>query len=79
MDPVFRGGVSAWKVERTVEKFERARERQVFRSQPVAREFEEEDGKIAPVRAPMREQGASAVSKERYSPSLTVESRDMEH
>lgn len=60
-----------------VEKLKRARQRLVSISQPVAREFEMEDKKIAPVRVDVLARGALVVSKEERGPSLTVESRNL--
>lgn len=76
-NPVSRAGVTAWTMENTSEVLDPVRQRPVIRSQPDTWESEEEEGKIAPVRALVPAWGALAVSKERHGLSHTGNSRDL--
>lgn len=62
---------------KATKNLERVRQRPVIRSQPVAREFEEENGKTTPGQAPGLAWGAPAISKEEPGPSLTEELKEL--
>lgn len=70
-------GIMAWTMEKTVKKFERARQRPVIQSQPMACESGEEDRKITSVRIFVPAQAAPTANKEERGPSLTMQLRDL--
>lgn len=75
MKPIGRVEGAAWTIKKAAEELERARERQDFQSQSVARESKREEGDIALVWPPVLARGDPAVSKERNGVSHIAESR----